>query len=250
MTSSTLIIAKSAQIASSAEIGEGCEIGEGVIIRDGVKIGANCKIFPYAVIGEPPQDYSFKGEPSFVEIGSGNVIREFVTVNKAVGEGAKTVIGNNNYFMAYSHVAHNAEVGNSVTIANSVQLAGYSVIEDFVTIGGLAAIHQGCRVGKYVMLSGMSATNKDLPPFFMYGLTPAFAAAVNRHALKKHGFKKEVMNEIFSAFKLIYKNGTPMPQIIQRLEAELKPFDEIKYLIDFLKNSKRGIKLGRTLLRV
>jgi UDP-N-acetylglucosamine acyltransferase len=250
MTASTIIVAKSAMIGKSVEIGEGTEIGEGVIIRDGVKIGSNCKIFPYAVIGEPPQDYSFKGETSFIEIGDNNTLREFVTINKAVGEGAKTVIGNNNYIMTYSHIAHNAAVGNYVTIANSVQIAGHSIVEDFVTIGGLAALHQGCRVGKYSMISGMSASSKDLPPYFMYGLTPAIAAAVNRHGLKKHNFSTEAINEIFKAFKLIYKSGVSLPQIIEKLEAELNPLDEIKYLIDFLKNSKRGIKLGRSLIRV
>ncbi len=250
MIASTVTIAKSAQISDSVQIGEGTEIGEGVIIRDSVKIGANCKIFPYAVIGEAPQDYSFKGEKSFIEIGDNNTIREFVTVNKAVGEASVTRIGNNNYIMAYSHVAHNASIGNFVTLANSVQLAGYSAVEDYVTIGGLTAIHQGCRVGKYAMVSGMSATNKDLPPYFMYGLTPAVAASINRHGLKKHGFSAEIMNEIFKAFKIIYKTGISLPQVIERLEAELEISDEIDYLIKFLKNSKRGIKLGRTLLRV
>lgn len=250
MVTESVKIAKSAIIGNSVSIGDYSEIGEGVIIRDGVTIGKNCKIFPYAVIGEAPQDHSFAGEESFVEIGDNNSIREFVTINKGVGEASKTTLGNNNYIMAYSHLAHNVTVKNNVTIANSVQLAGYSFIDDYVNIGGLSAIHQGCRVGKHAMVSGMSATNKDLPPYFMFGLTPAVAATINRHGLKKYGFKNEVINEIFKAFKIIYKSGIPLPQVIERLDEELIKSEEIEYLIEFLRSSKRGIKLGRSSLRI
>lgn len=250
MITESVKIAKSAFIGDSVSIGDGSEIGEGVIIRDGVTIGKNCKIFPYAVIGEAPQDHSFSGEESFVEIGDNNTIREFVTINKGVGEGSKTILGNDNYIMAYSHLAHNVTVKNNVTIANSVQLAGYSFVDDYVNIGGLTAIHQGCKVGKLAMVSGMSATNKDLPPYFMFGLTPAIAATINRHGLKKYGFKNEVINEVFKAFKIIYKSGVPLPQAIERLDEELIKSEEIDYLIEFLKSSKRGIKLGRSALRV
>lgn len=250
MITESVKIAKSAFIGDSVSIGDGSEIGEGVIIRDGVTIGKNCKIFPYAVIGEAPQDHSFSGEESFVEIGDNNTIREFVTINKGVGEGSKTILGNDNYIMAYSHLAHNVTVKNNVTIANSVQLAGYSFVDDYVNIGGLTAIHQGCKVGKLAMVSGMSATNKDLPPYFMFGLTPAIAATINRHGMKKYGFNSEVINEVFKAFKIIYKSGVPLPQAIERLDEELIKSEEIDYLIEFLKSSKRGIKLGRSALRV
>ena len=250
MVTESVKIAKSAVIGDSVIIGEGSEIGEGAIIRDGVSIGKNCKILPYAVIGEPAQDHSFAGEESFVEIGDNNTIREFVTINKAVGEGEKTFLGDNNYIMAYSHIAHNAVVENNVTIANSVQIAGHCHIDDFANIGGLTAIHQGCKVGKLAMVSGMSATNKDLPPYFMFGLTPAVAATINRHGLKKQNISAETINEIFKAFKIIYKTGIPLPQSIERLDQELIKSDQIKYLIEFLRNSKRGIKLGRTAIRV
>ena len=250
MITDSVKIAKSASIDESVSIGEGTEIGEGVVIRKGVSIGKNCKIYPYAVIGEDPQDYSFHGEESFVKIGDNNRIREFVTINKAVGEGESTELGDNNYLMAYSHVAHNAKIHNNVTIANSVQLAGHTIVEDFVNIGGLTAIHQGCRVGKLAMVSGMSATNKDLPPYFMFGLTPAIAATINRHGLKKHGADNDAMNEIFKAFKIIYRSGVSLPQVIEKLKVENFKSAEVKYLISFLSDSKRGIKLGRSAVRV
>lgn len=248
MTTTLTKIAPSAQIAETAIIGENVEIRENtvisdhVIIRDNVKIGSNCKFHPYSVIGEDPQDFSYAGEESFVEIGDRNTFREFTTVHRAVGEGEKTIIGNDNYLMAYSHVGHNGELGNNITLSNNAQLAGHVVIEDGAVIGGTAAIHQHCRVGRLVMFSGMAATSKDVPPFFTYMRTPAFAVGINRFGMKKAGLSQEVINEIFKAFKIIYQSGLTLPSIISKLEG-LERFDEIKELTEFLRNSKRGIKL-------
>jgi UDP-N-acetylglucosamine acyltransferase len=238
-------IAATAIIGDSVTIGDNSSIADYAIIRNGVSIGANCKIYPHVIIGEDPQDFSFTKEATYVEIGNNNVFREFVTVHKAVGADNKTCIGDNNFFMVSSHVGHNCIIGHNNTFANGVQLAGYVEISDHVTIGGLTAIHQHCRVGDYAMISGLSATNKDLPPYFIYGLIPAVAASINRRGLQKAGFSQELRNELLKAFKIIYKSREAVSTSIVRLESELHPYPEIQNLIKFLKSSKRGIKTSR-----
>lgn len=241
---SNVQIAPTAIIGDNVTIGDNTKISDFVIIRDNTSIGANCTIHPNAVIGEDPQDFSFKGEESFVEIGDNNTIREFVTIHKAAGEGAITSIGDNNYIMAYSHVAHNCKLHNGIIMANSVQLGGHVEIFDNAVIGGLAAIHQNCKIGRLSMFAGSSGTNKDIPPFFMYGGTPAIAVNVNSLGLRKAGLSSELRAEIFKAFKVIYKSELHnLKNIIPELERSLKNFDETRELIDFLKDSKRGIRI-------
>lgn len=240
-------IATTAIIGNNVSIGDNTVISDHVIIRDNVTIGDGCTIYPYAVIGEDPQDFSYAGETSFVEIGDANVIREFVTIHRAVAWNEKTVIGDGNFFMAYSHVGHNCKIGNNNVFANSVQLAGHVEIGDSVTIGGLVAVHQHCRIGSYAMLSGVSGTTKDLPPYFMFGGLPAIATGINRHALKKAKMSPSLRDELVKAFKIIYTPPSkPLSTVVERLGAELNnDIEEVKYLIEFLKSSKRGIKLNR-----
>lgn len=240
-----MIVADTATIGSNVSIGENTVISDHVVIRDNVTIGDNCKVYPYAVIGEDPQDFSFSKEKSFVEIGDGNIIREFVTIHRAVGEGEKTIIGDNNMLMVYSHVAHNCKLANNIVMANNVQIGGHSVIEDYANIGGTVAIHQNCHVGKRAMVSGMSATSKDLPPYFMYMGTPAVAVGINRIGLQRAEVPQEAINELFKAFKVVYKSGLSIQNAVAKLEAELKQYNEIKELVEFIKSSKRGIKTSR-----
>ena len=234
-------ISPRAVIGEDVIIGDNTEIKEYVIIRNGTRIGSNCTIYPHAVIGEDPQDFSFSGENSFVEIGNNNIIREFVSIHRAVGEAKKTIVGDNNLLMAYMHLAHNAQIGNNVIIANSTQIGGHSIIEDYAVLSANVAIHQNCRVGRGVIMSGMSATNQDIPPFFMYAGIPAIAISLNRLGLKKLKNSPESRNELFKAFKIIFKSELALQNIVSELE-KLEPHREIKELVDFLKNSKRGIK--------
>jgi UDP-N-acetylglucosamine acyltransferase len=245
------IIHPSAQISPLAVIEDGVEIGENtkiaefVIIRSGVKIGSNCNIYPHAVIGEAPQDRSFKGEESFITIGNNNVIREFVTIHKPVGEGAFTTLGDNNFLMAGSHLGHNCIVGSNVTIANNVALGGHVVVEDFVNIGGGAVVHQHCRIGKMAMLAGLSATNHDAIPFMVYVGTPSGGVSTNRVALRRAGFDQKVLSEVMRAYKIIYKNKSSLTNIIQKINDDLQPIPEINYIKNFINNTKRGIILKR-----
>jgi UDP-N-acetylglucosamine acyltransferase len=240
----------SAQISPLAVIEDGVEIGENTIIsefaviRSGVKIGSNCKIYPHVVIGEAPQDRSFKGEESFISIGDNNTIREFVSIHKPVGEGAYTTLGSNCFLMAGSHLGHNAQVGSNVTIANNVALGGYVVVEDFANIGGGAVVHQHCRVGKMAMLAGLSATNHDAIPFMVYIGIPSGGVSTNRIALKRAGCNQKVLSEVMRAYKIIYKNKSSITNIIKNLE-ELEPIPEIVHIKDFIKNTKRGIIVKR-----
>jgi UDP-N-acetylglucosamine acyltransferase len=244
---SKVIIAPSAIVEEGVIIGDNTVISDHVIIRKYTKIGSNCKFYPYAVIGEEPQDYAFKGEPSFLEIGDDNVFREFSTVHRASGEGQATIIGHKNYFMNYSHIGHNSKIGSNNTFANGVQIAGHVSVDDFVTIGGLSAIHQHCKVGSYVMLSGGSASARDLAPYLTYALTPAVPFGVNRVGLKRAGISQEVRNEINKAFKILYQEEHSLPFTIRKIESELVQFEEIKYFIEFLKSCKRGIRTSGTI---
>jgi UDP-N-acetylglucosamine acyltransferase len=237
-------VSPTAVIGEDVIIGDNTEIREYAIIRNGTKIGSNCKIYPHVVIGEDPQDFSFTGEKSFVEIGDNNTIREFVSVHRAVGEGEKTIIGDNNFLMAYTHLAHNSIIKNNVIIANNTQIGGHSVIEDNAVLSANVAIHQNCRVGRGIIMSGMSATNQDIVPFFMYEGIPAIAIGLNRVGLKRLEVAQEVRNELHKAFKIIFKSKLALQNIISELE-KLEAHDEIKEIIEFLKNSKRGIKRMR-----
>lgn len=248
-TKTKSLIAASAQIAPTAIIGDNVSIGENtivsdyVVIRDNVSIGAGCKFHPHCVIGEEAQDIAFKGETSFIKIGDNNTFREFTTVHKAVGEGEVTSVGDNNFLMCYSHVGHNCKVGNNITFANSVHLGGYVTVEDHVVFGGSVAIHQGCKIGEFAMFGGMSATSKDIPPYFMYLGSPAACIGINRLGLKRSGIDPQNINEIFKAFKLIYRSKLSLRSAIEQIGSELEQHNEIVHLIDFLKNTKRGIKV-------
>lgn len=237
-----VIIAKTAIVDDDVEIGENTTIGDYAIIRSGTRIGANCKIYPHAVIGEDPQDRAFGGEQTFVEIGDNNIIREFVTIHRATGVNGKTILGNNNYIMVSAHMAHNVQVGNNVTIANNVSLAGYVQVADNVTIGGSSVVHQHCRIGKHVMLSGLSAANKDLMPYFIYCGYPAGSISTNRYGLKKAGFNQALCTELTRAYKIIFNSKISIQTILTKLETELQPFPEVLHLIEFIKSSKRGVE--------
>ena len=241
-------IGRNVIIEDGVQLGDDCKISDQVIIRSGTCIGNACEIYPYSVIGEVPQDRSFQGEVSGVEIGDRTILREFTTVHRGTGAGKNTCIGSDSYLMTYAHIGHNAVIGDHVTLANSVQIAGHVIIEDHVTIGGLSAIHQNCRVGAYAMVGGMTAASKDLPPYLMYMETPAIAWAPNRHGLKKANFPKHELNAIFEAFKIIYHSKSSIASILAALdEAQVRHGDSkcIEHMISFIRSSKRGIKLAR-----
>lgn len=239
-------ISSSAQIHPTAIIEPGVDIGDNTIVKEytviraGSVIGDDCTIGPYAVIGEDPQIKDFKAESAGVRIGNKNVIREFCTIHRSSTFESPTIIGDDNFMMTYSHLGHDCKVGNHVTIANSVNLGGHVEIGDYTVIGGASQVHQNCKLGRFVMMAGASATNLDLVPFCTYIGVPTAAVSTNRFGMKRAGLGQEARSEIMRAFKIIYSDST-MPVILDKLENELKQLPEIIEIVDFIKSSKRGI---------
>lgn len=230
-------------IEDNVEIDSGCEIGPFCRILGDTRIGKNTRIYSHTVIGSPPQDLKYKGEKTRVEIGDNNIIREFVTINPGTAHSGVTKIGNNNLIMAYAHVAHDCQIGNEVIIANAGTLAGHVKIEDKVIIGGLTGIHQFVRVGKLAIIGGCSKVVQDVPPFSTVDGHPAKIRGLNSVGLKRAGFDSFKINLFKKAFKIIFFSGHPLSQAITAVEAELEINDEIKYLLEFIRNTSRGICL-------
>lgn len=253
MIHSTAIIHKKAKLAENVEVGPYAVIDEFVSIGAGTKIGAHCvitgqtiigkecRIFSSAVVGSPPQDLKFKGEQSYLEIGEGNTIREFCTINPGTGEGGLTKIGSHNLFMAYAHVAHDCQVGNYNIIANCGTLAGHVVLEDHILLSGLVAVHQFVRVGKLAIVGGCSKVVQDIPPFATADGHPARVYGLNLVGLKRNNIPRQTIQELARAFKILFVSRVSMKKALENLTAQ-KPFcEEVTYLINFIKNSSRGV---------
>ena len=227
-------------IGSNVQINENTCIGPHVIVDGNTEIGPNCKLIAACSIGLPPQDISYKDEPTGVKIGEGTVIREYVTVHRATKEGF-TVIGKNCYLMNYVHIGHNVQLGNNVIMANSAMLPGYVVVEDFVFISGLSTIHQHCKIGESAMVGAMTGSRLDLPPYFVADGRPAKIKGVNKVGLRRRGIKADVREELAKAYKIIYLSGLNTTNALEKIEKELIQFEEIKKLVIFYKTSKRGV---------
>lgn len=237
-------IAEGVEIGEYSVIGEKVRIGPGtriyphVIIQGDVVIGKENQIFPGVVIGMPPQDLKWDRNETRICIGDRNLIREYVTIHMA-SQGGTTRIGNDNFLMAYTHVAHNCEIGHEVIITNATSLAGYVAVEDKVVIGGMAGIHQFVRVGTMAMVGGFSKNVKDIPPYMKADGQPARVVAVNTLGLRRHGVPAERREAIKKAYKLLYRSQLNLTQALDRIEAEVPPFQEVTYLLEFMKNSSR-----------
>jgi UDP-N-acetylglucosamine acyltransferase len=240
-------IGKNVTIEAFAVIKATVVLGDNVVIKshayiDGfTTIGEGTTIFPGASIGTKPQDLKYKGEKTYVVIGKNCEIREFATINSSCQEGSVVKIGDNCLIMAYCHVAHNCTVGNRVIMANGATLAGHVTIEDFAIIGGMTPIHQFCRIGKYAMVGGFSGVANDVPPYTIGGGYPYKLGGLNVVGLKRHKFSLDVRKSLAKAFKLTYRMGYHLEDAIKKIEEEIEPIDEIKYWLDFCKNSKRGL---------
>lgn len=232
-------------IAGDVEIGEGTWIGPNVTIMDGARIGKNCRIFPGAVISAPPQDLKYKGEPSTVQIGDNTIIRECVTLNRGTAlDKNTTAIGENCLIMAYVHVAHDCILGNNVIVANSVQLAGHIMVHDHVFIGGTSAVHQFVSIGAHAMVSGGSLVRKDVPPFIKVAREPLAYAGVNSIGLRRRGFSNEQINDIQQIYRILFMSGLNTASAVHRIELELPPNTERDEIVNFVRNSGRGIIKG------
>lgn len=235
------IIGPNTVIGDNLSIGPGTKIGSFCVLEGNTRIGKNCEIFTGAVIGSQPQDLKFKGEKSFLEIGDNNIIREYCTFNLGTGDQGKTVIGNDNLFMAYSHVAHDCLVGSNCVIANNGTLAGHVTIEDKAVIGGLVAIHQFVRIGKLSIIGGCSKVVQDIPPYSTCDGHPARVYGLNLVGLRRNNISKESIHELNRAFKVLFNSGFSVKHALEQLGKEAVSSDELTYLIDFVRNSQRGL---------
>ena len=244
------VIGEDVEIGPYAHVGRDARIGDGSIIRQGAiidghtTIGSQCQIFPYACVGMKTQDLKYRdGSVSYVEIGDRTVIREFATVHLGTADGEKTIIGSDCLFMCYCHAAHGVILGNHVICSNSVQLAGDVHVEDWAIVGGCTAIHQFCTVGCHAMVAGMSRVVQDVAPYMITDLSSGESrvAGPNVVGLTRRGFPAETINLLKNASRLLYHKGLNRTQALTQIEQELEQTEEIKRLVSFYRNSKRGV---------
>ena len=233
-----------ATIAADVKLGARTVVQQGAIIRGHTTIGEDCQIFPYACVGMKTQDLKYKaGSVSYVEIGNRTVIREFATVHLGTADGEKTIIGDDCLFMAYCHAAHGCVLGNHVICSNSVQLAGDVHIQDWAIIGGCAASHQFCTVGRHAMVGGMSKIRQDVPPFMLCDMEGSSQKVIgpNVVGLTRRGFSRDTIAALKEAFRFIYHSGLNRSQALERVENDIEQIPEVKELVEFYRNSKRGV---------
>jgi UDP-N-acetylglucosamine acyltransferase len=224
-------------------IGEGTKIGPHVVIREGTRIGKRCQIFQFASVGEVPQSFAYQGEKTYLLIGDQNIIRECVTLHRGTQQGkGKTVIGNDNFFMAYSHVAHDCLIGNHIIMANGAALGGHILIEDHAVIGGLVAVHQFCRIGTHAFIGGFSGVQLDIPPYTLAAGDRTKLFGLNLVGLKRSHFSEETLRALKKAYRLIFRSGLTMEKAIKQVKGDsISQMPEVQHLLQFIQNSKRGI---------
>ena len=233
-------------IHNNVEIGSGTWIGSNVTIMEGARIGENCRIFPGAVISAIPQDLKFEGEDSLVVIGNNVTIRECVTINRGTKASGKTQIGNNVLIMATVHIAHDCIIGNNVILVNGVLLAGHVTIGEHAIIGGLAGIHQFIHIGAHAMVSGGSLVRKDVPPFVKAAKEPLSFIGINSIGLRRRNFDSEKIREIQNIYRILYQRKNNNSQAVGIIEAEYEATPERDLILQFIRNSQRGIMKGYT----
>ncbi len=229
-------------IKNNVQIGKGTVIGSHVSIDPFVTIGEDCRIFQYASVGATPQDLKYKGEETYLKIGRGTVIREFATINRGTeGGGGITEVGEDNFLMAYTHVAHDCKTGKRVILANNATLAGHVVIGDYATVGGLVAIHQFVRIGDFAYIGGKSAVVKDVPPYVIAAGDRASLRGLNSVGMQRSGITAEAVSSLKKAYRIVFRIGLTLNEAVERLKAEVNPLPEVVNFIKFIQASSRGI---------
>ncbi|WP_432821001.1 acyl-ACP--UDP-N-acetylglucosamine O-acyltransferase [Trichloromonas sp.] len=229
-------------VGEHVSIGAGTVVGPHVVIDGWTEIGQGNRIFQFASIGAPPQDLKFRGEKTTLKIGDRNTIREFVTMHLGTEDGgSETVVGNDNLFLAYSHVAHDCRVGNRVILSNGATLAGHVIVDDHAILSGLCAIHQFTRIGCHVMVAGGSMVAQDLAPYTMAQGDRAKTVGLNLVGLKRRGFTEATTRTIKKAYRLVFRSGLKVEEALERIGKELESSPELDVFVDFIKNSERGI---------
>ncbi|GIW22816.1 MAG: acyl-[acyl-carrier-protein]--UDP-N-acetylglucosamine O-acyltransferase [Candidatus Sericytochromatia bacterium] len=237
-----VIIGNNVVIGKNVIIGNNTSIMHNCIIEDDTIIGDNCQIYYGAVIGSTPQDLKYKNQKTRVIIGNNNIIREYVTINRACSENNETKIGNNNLLMAYTHIAHDCVIGNNNIFANSVNFGGHCIVHDNCVIGGITGIHQFVKIGSYSMIGGMSRVTQDVPPFVVLINNSNNVEGLNLVGLKRNGFSKEKIKFIQEAYNLLYKSNLNFTEKLEKIKKLALISKDIEYFFNFIsQESKRGI---------
>jgi UDP-N-acetylglucosamine acyltransferase len=261
MDRADVVLHPSANVHPRAELGAGVSIGPSCVIGEKVSIGRNtrleanvhilgetrigedCRFSPFSVIGGEPQDVGYKEEETRVVIGDRNIFREFITIHKGtIKGGGTTTIGSDNYFMAYSHIAHDCRVGSQTVFTNAATLAGHVVVDDFATIGAFSAVHQFCRVGKHAFVGGFTVILQDVLPFIrVAGMRPVLLYGLNSVGMRRRGFSRERLSTLKEIFKLIFYSNLNTAQALERIKTIFTPHEDREEIIRFIESSTRGI---------
>ena len=250
---STAVIHPRAQIGADCRIGPYCVIGEHVVLGERCQLhshvvidghttlGCENQIFPFASIGLQSQDLKWKGGVTRLQIGDRNTFRESVTIHSATSDGDATIVGSDNHILAYSHIAHDCRLGNHIIMSNVGTLAGHVTVGDYAIVGGLAAIHQFCRIGTMSMIGGCSKIVQDVPPYMIVDGNPGETRTVNKIGIERNGVSEEAQDALRRAFKILFREGLTISNAVVKIEADLPPLPEVKHLLDFARTSERGL---------
>jgi len=229
-------------VGPHVRLGDGCRLESQVSIQGHTELGAENQIWPMASLGSPPQDLKYAGEPTRLVIGARNKIREFVTMNcGTVGGGGQTVVGDDNLFMAYSHVAHDCRVGNQTIFANAATLAGHVEVGDHATIGAYSGVHQFCRVARHAFIGGYSVVTRDALPWVLTVGNRAKSFGLNLVGLKRLGYPEETLTALKACYKTLFRSKLPLAEALARVESEFGQVAEVRYFVEFVRASERGI---------
>ncbi len=229
-------------IGPDVEIGEGCIIDSHVVIEGPTRIGRNNHLYSFSAIGGAPQDKKYAGEPTRLEIGDDNTIREYVTINRGTTDDQKTTrIGDDNWIMAYVHIAHDCQIGSHTIMANNATLAGHVHVEDFAILGGFSLIHQFCRIGAFSFTGMGTRINRDVPPYVTVGGKMSEPRGVNTEGLKRHGFEKTQIAAIRRAYRTLYLKGLPLEDALAQLQEMAAEDPKVASFVAFIRDSQRSI---------
>ena len=229
-------------IGPDVNIGRDTVVGPHVVIETHTDVGERNRIYQFSSIGAPPQDLKFKGENTRVIIGNDNTIREFVTIHRAtVADIGKTVLGNHNLIMAYSHIAHNCVLDNNIIMVNAANLAGHIHVEDYAIIGGLTGVHQFTRIGAHCIIGGASAVARDVAPYLLAAGNHAKTHGLNVIGMRRRGFREETIDAIKRAYKIVFRSSLLLRPAIERVKNEIEDTPEVRHFIEFIEKSERGL---------
>jgi UDP-N-acetylglucosamine acyltransferase len=229
-------------IGADVELGDGSRVGHHATLEGPSKIGPRNEFFPYAAIGFVTQDLKYVGEPTHLQIGGGNTFREFSTVHRGTAPGEKTIIGDGNLFLAYTHIAHNCIVGNRTIFSNNATLAGHVVVGDHAVISGLSAVHQFCRIGAHSIIGGCAKIVQDVPPYLIADGNPAQLRGVNHVGLERRGFAEPDIKALRRAYRILADKTLNFSQAVEKIEASEDAANTyVTYMVDFLKTTQRGV---------